>query len=102
MDLSETGIGILSDSITADGLHACYSNDMISATQLEMELVLPQGVVKIVGKTCRYQKLETARLNEFRYLLGVKIVEMAERDRQIYRKFLFEIKRDPSRRTPRY
>jgi len=102
LDISESGIGILSSTITADGLHAYFSNDMSSATQLEIQLELPEKKILIIGQTCRYQKLETARLSEFTYLLGVKIVSISDEDKKVYSKYLESLRRDPESRSPRY
>ena len=101
-DFSESGLGILTSVIASDGLHAYFSNDMSSATQLEIRLELPEKTVTIIGQTCRYQKNETARLSEYTYLLGVKIVSISEEDKATYQKFISSLKNDPERRSPRY
>ena len=101
-DLSESGIGILTNSISVDGLHSYFSNDMISSTQLEIKLELSGKTVVITGQTCRYQKMETNKLSDFNYLLGVKIINISEEDKKIYEKYLLNLRRDPERRTPRY
>ena len=101
-DLSETGIGLLSNCITSDGLHAYFSNDMISSTELEIMLELPEKTVTMVGETCRYQKVETKRLSDYTYLMGVKIVSRSEEDKKIYQKYITTLRRDPERRSPRY
>jgi hypothetical protein len=101
-DLSESGIGILTNSITIDGFHAYFSNDMISSTQLEIKLELPDKTVMITGQTCRYQKMEANRLLDYNYLLGVKILNISEEDKNVYEKFIVNIRRDPERRSPHY
>jgi c-di-GMP-binding flagellar brake protein YcgR len=101
-DISETGIGLLSNSITADGLHAYFSNDMISTTELEIMLELPEKTVTFTGETCRYQKVETKRLSDYTYLMGVKIVTMSEEDKKLYLKYITKLRHDPERRSPRY
>jgi c-di-GMP-binding flagellar brake protein YcgR len=101
-DLSETGLGILSNLIAADGLHVYFSNDMTSNTLLEIEIELPERAVKLIGTTCRYKKLDNPQSSEFIYVLGVKIIEMAESDQQVYQQYVSNLKRDPWRRAPRY
>lgn len=101
-DLSETGLGILSNLLASDGLHVYFSDDMTSNTRLEIELELPESVVKIVGTTCRYKILENPHPAEFSYILGVKIVEISEPDQQIYQRYISKLKRDPQRRAPHY
>lgn len=89
-DLSETGISILSPVITADGLHAHFSND--TDTLLELELALPHKSISIIGKTCRYQKVTS---NEFTYLLGVQFVKISEADKKLLKEYLDTIKHKP-------
>jgi hypothetical protein len=98
-DISETGIGILSEIVSADGLHAHFSYDMSTNTQVEIKLELPAKTIAITGETCRYQKMENG---EYSYLLGIKIVNIPEGDRETFQTFISKLKREPHPRTPRY
>lgn len=98
-DISESGLGILSQVITADGLHVYFSNDMITNTLLEIQLEMPDRAIKFTGQTCRYQKLEKG---EFPYLLGVKIVKIAEDDKKVLQKYISTLRRSSINRTPHY
>jgi hypothetical protein len=98
-DLSESGLGILSEVISSDGLHAHFSNDMSANTSIEIELELPEGKITIIGETCRYLKLEQS---QFSYLLGIKITKMSAEDKLIYERYLSKVKKGDHQRTPRY
>jgi c-di-GMP-binding flagellar brake protein YcgR len=89
-DLSETGISILSPVITIDGLHAHFSND--TDTVLEIELALPHKAINIVGKTCRYQKVNS---REFTYLLGIQFLRISQADKKLLEEYIDTIKRKP-------
>lgn len=65
-----------------DGLHAYDSADMVTPTRLDIVLGLPSGTVSILGETVRYD----ARAGV--YVLGIRIVEMTEGDRERYERFL--------------
>lgn len=77
-DISETGIGLLTNTVSADGLHVYFSNDMISKTLLEIEIQAPEGQIAMVGQTTRYLKFDGSN---YSYLLGVKVVGMSTSDR---------------------
>jgi hypothetical protein len=101
-DMSASGLGLLSNQIAVDNLHAYFGNDMITSTQLEIYLEMPEKTVTIIGETCRYQKMETNKLQNYTYLLGVKIVKMSDEDKELYQKFITSIRRNPEVRSPRY
>ncbi len=92
-DLSETGLSILTEFIAVDGLHAYLSNDMTADSWLEIELILPEKAINIIGQTCRYQKLQTSK---FSYLLGVKIINITETDKEVFQKYLLALKHNPT------
>lgn len=98
-DLSESGIGILSEVISSDGLHAHFSNDMSANTSIELELELPERKITIIGETCRYLKLEQS---QYSYLLGIKIIKMSPEDKLVYDQYLSKVKKGDHQRTPRY
>lgn len=89
-DISENGIGILSEVISADSLHVHFSNDMIRKNLLEIELELPEEKIQFVGETCRYQKLERSQFN---YLLGIRITKISSQNKLIWQKYLRKLKR---------
>lgn len=82
-DLSTTGLSIETSVVRSGLLHVYDSADMVTPTRLEVELELPGGVVSLVGETVRYDRVQPGL-----YLLGVRIVEMDERDRALYLTFV--------------
>ncbi len=87
-DLSESGLAVESPAIRIDGLHAYDSMDMVTPTRLDITLGLPTGTVEVTGETVRYDKTE-----EGTYVLGIRIVEIADADRDRYMRFLETLKR---------
>lgn len=87
-DLSESGLAIESPAIRIDGMHAYDSMDMVTPTRLDITLGLPSGTIEIIGETVRYDKTE-----EGTYVLGIRIVEIADADRDRYLHFLETLKR---------
>jgi hypothetical protein len=87
-DVSATGLAIVAPTIRVDGLHVYDSMDMVTPTRLDIVLGLPSGTVSVAGETVRYDALE-----EGGYLLGIRIVEMADADRERYAQFVDGLKR---------
>jgi c-di-GMP-binding flagellar brake protein YcgR len=86
-DLSASGLALETKTIRVDGIHAYDSMDMVTPTRLDIVLGLPTGTVAITGETVRYDKLEDGV-----YLLGVRIVEISDADRQRYLQFVEKLK----------
>ncbi len=84
-DISETGISLLTNTISADGLHVYFSNDMTSQTLLEIEIQAPEGHIVTVGQTSRYLKFDDSN---YSYLLGVKLIGMSISDRSRFERLL--------------
>jgi PilZ domain len=87
-DLSASGLAIETSSMRIDGIHLYDSMDMVTPTRLDIVLGLPTGTVAVTGETVRYDTLEDGA-----YLLGVRIVEMPDADRQRYLQFLETVRR---------
>lgn len=92
-DISQTGISLLTDVISADGLHVYFSNDMTSKTLLEIEIQAPEGNIVTVGQTSRYLKFDGSN---YSYLLGVKLVGMSTSDRARFDRLLESASRRPA------
>lgn len=97
ISLSGSGIGILANTISSDGLDALFSADMSSKNLLEIELQLPSQSIHLVAEACRYQKLEKQKFN---YLLGAKIIQISDTDKILLAEFLKSLKNRPSKELP--
>jgi hypothetical protein len=83
-DLSRTGLSLETSLIQIDSFHISLSADMASEQVLEIELELPERVVRLFGLPLRYER----RLKHGSYIVGVKITGMSDEDRAAYEQFL--------------
>jgi len=79
-DVSKTGISFIVSSITLGEKHL-FCND---APRLEIRIKLPDGLVKMVATTVRYD-VSDDRLG---FLVAARIISMSEEDRVHYYNFL--------------
>ncbi|MCS6886306.1 MAG: PilZ domain-containing protein [Acidobacteriota bacterium] len=89
-DISETGLALLTDTISADGLHAYFSSDMMDKNLLQVLLHVPEGDISLLGQTCRYLSIDRS---DYNYLLGVKMINMSAADRARFNKLLLDSKK---------
>ena len=84
-DLSSGGLSIETSIIQIDNFHVSLSANMASDQFLEIELALPERGIRFQGIPLHYQRQEATKGN---YIVGVKITEISDEDREVYERFL--------------
>jgi c-di-GMP-binding flagellar brake protein YcgR len=84
-DLSSTGLGIETSVIQIDSFHVSISADMASDQRLDIELELPDRLIRIEARPIRYERKDATEGN---YIVGVQIALMSEEDREAYEAYL--------------
>ena len=82
LDVSTDGIALIVPSIVLGEHHLIGENRKLSVT-----LELPVGVIEMKVVPIRYESLEE-HLTETGYLIGAKIVEMNETDRELFTQYV--------------
>lgn len=81
-DVSVNGLALVVPSILLDEHHLVGEN-----RKLNVKLELPQGTVEMKVVPIRYESLEEHE-TETGYLIGVKIVDMSETDREQFTQYV--------------
>ena len=81
-DISANGLALLLPQIQLDGYHLASED-----REMHVELELSGGVISMVVVPKRYEKLERSELG-CNYLIGARIVRIAEEDRIRYQDFM--------------
>lgn len=81
-DLSEDGLGLIVPAITLNEHHLVGEN-----RSLNLKLELPVGPVEMQVAPVRYESLEEHK-SETGYLIGTKIVRMADEDRAKFAEYV--------------
>ena len=82
-DLSKTGIAFIVSSIRLN------ENYLVGGGRiLDVELKLPNAKVEMQLIGQRYEQIEDKHNSATKYLIGAKIVQMSEPDREVYEDFL--------------
>ncbi len=84
-DLSETGVGVVAGSI-----YVGYTCVVDEGRALLLRLVLPAGELTVQATTAHYLRLDTGG-QEPTYLIGLRIHDMTEGDRNTYSNYLEEL-----------
>ncbi len=82
-DFSESGIAFIVPSIRLKENYLVGENRTLNA-----ELDLPNGKVKMIVVGCRYEQIIDANSSSVKYLIGAKILQMNDDNREIYEYFL--------------
>lgn len=82
-DLSQSGIAFVVPSIRLKENYLVGENRPLNA-----ELDLPNGKVKMVVVGQRYEQITDEHSSTTKYLIGAKITQMTEDDREVYEYFL--------------
>ena len=82
-DLSQTGIAFIVPSIRLKENYLVGENRTLCA-----ELDLPNGKVKMIIVGQRYEQVSDEHTSTTKYLIGAKIVQMTESDKEAYEYFL--------------
>ncbi|HKP47263.1 MAG TPA: PilZ domain-containing protein [Pyrinomonadaceae bacterium] len=82
LDISETGLGLVVPAIILDEHHLIGEN-----RRLRVQLELGSGMVEMQLAPIRYESLDEHK-TETGYLIGAKIVEMADADRARFSEFV--------------
>jgi hypothetical protein len=88
-DLSETGVGVVADSI-----YVGYTCVVDEGRALHLRLALPAGEIEMEATSAHYLRLDTGG-EQPTYLIGLRIVEMDDRDRARYTDFLAGLSGSP-------
>jgi hypothetical protein len=81
-DLSEDGLGLIVPAITLNEHHLVGEN-----RSLNLKLELPVGPIEMQVAPVRYESLEEHK-SETGYLIGTKIVRMADEDRAKFAEYV--------------
>ncbi len=82
-DLSKTGIAFIVSAIRLN------ENYLVGdGRTLDVELKLPDGKVEMQLVGQRYEQLGDKHNSTIKYLIGAKIMQMSEADREVYEEFL--------------
>lgn len=82
MDVSANGLALVVPTILLGEHHLIGEN-----RRLKVELELPQGPVTMQVMPLRYESLEEDK-TETGYLIGAKIVEMSDDDRELFTQYV--------------
>jgi c-di-GMP-binding flagellar brake protein YcgR len=85
LDLSPTGLALIVPAIIVSEHHLVNEN-----RNLNVRLELPDGVVEIQVSPIRYESLDEHR-TETGYLIGTRIVSIAEADQGRYKTYVSEL-----------
>ena len=86
-DLSETGVGVVADSI-----YVGYTCVVDEGRALVLRLVLPSGEIEVEATAAHYLRLDR-RGGQPSYLIGLRINKMSDEDRARYHEYLEELSR---------
>ena len=90
LDVSSTGLALIVPAIRI-GEHYLAGSDR----QLHLKLDLPNGPVEMKLATVRYESLDESQ-EETGYLIGARIIEMADEDRASYNAYVSAILSRPN------
>jgi len=82
-DVSETGIGLVANSI-----YLGYTCVVDEGRALVVTLELPAGSVELEATAAHYLRLDAATARGTSYLIGLRVTNIAEDQRDLYRAFL--------------
>jgi hypothetical protein len=85
LDISTTGLALVVPAIRI-GEHYLAGSDR----RLQLKLDLPNGPVEMKLAPVRYESLDESQ-EETGYLIGARIIEMADKDRATFDKYLAEV-----------
>lgn len=90
LDISSTGLALIVPAIRI-GEHYLAGDER----KLYISLELPNGPVEMKVATVRYESLEGSR-DESGYLIGARITEMSDEDRETYNSYLTRTLKRPN------
>jgi hypothetical protein len=90
LDLSATGVALIVPAIRI-GEHYLAGSDR----RLHLKLELPNGSVEMKLATVRYESLDESQ-EETGYLIGARIIEMADEDRTSFDKYVAKLLSGPN------
>jgi hypothetical protein len=90
LDISATGVALIVPAIRI-GEHYLAGSDR----RLHLKLELPNGPVEMKLATVRYESLDESQ-EETGYLIGARIIEMAEEDRASFDKYVAKLLSGPN------
>jgi hypothetical protein len=90
LDISTTGLALVVPAIRI-GEHYLAGSDR----RLHLKLDLPNGPVEMKLAPVRYESLDESE-EETGYLIGARIIEMADKDRATFDKYLAEVLTRPN------
>ena len=82
LDISASGLALIVPAITLGEHHLVGEN-----RSLNVQLDLPSGSIKLQVSPVRYESLDEHE-TETGYLIGVKILEMSDEDREKYVRYV--------------
>lgn len=82
LDISASGLALIVPAITLGEHHLVGEN-----RTLNVQLELPMGPIKLQVSPVRYESLEEHE-TETGYLIGVKILESSDQDRELFAKYV--------------
>ena len=85
LDVSSTGLALIVPAIRI-GEHYLAGSDR----RLHLKLDLPNGAVEMKVSTVRYESLDESQ-EESGYLIGARIIEMADGDRASFEKYVAKL-----------
>lgn len=84
-DLSETGVGVVASSI-----YVGYTCVVDEGRTLQVRLALPAGEIEMEATSAHYLRLDSGA-EQSTYLIGLRIISMSEKDRNLYDDYLDEL-----------
>ena len=84
-DLSESGVGVVAGSI-----YVGYTCVVDEGRALHVRLALPAGEIEMEATSAHYLRLDSGA-EQSTYLIGLRIVSMSEKDRNLYDDYLDEL-----------
>ena len=82
-DVSEAGLGLVANSI-----YLGYTCVVDEGRALVVTLELPSGSVEMEATAMHYLRLDAAAARDTSYLIGLRIIDIAEDQRALYKAFL--------------